>query len=204
MELLKISERISCLPASSNPLSADVGIISLEGVTWIFDVGSCDRAAELINGIKGEKRVVLSHFHADHIANINRISCQKVYCGDFTRKKLADTKNTEIITVENDLYFDGGIRLFPVPSSHAKGCLGLEAGDFAFLGDSTYCRIKDGKAVYNAGQLQSLINTLKSVKAEKLLLSHNQPFQCGREEEITKLELIYSLRKKDEAYIYPK
>lgn len=72
------------------------------------------------------------------------------------------------------------------------------------MGDSTYCDVREGKAVYNAGQLQGLIKALKGLKAEKLLLSHNEPFECDREAEIARLEEIYALRKKDEPYIYPK
>lgn len=175
---------------------------------WIYDVGSNEEALNLINGIKGEKRIVLSHFHADHTANLSRISLvgdsDKIYCGGFTRKKFTGTVNADIVAVDKDLYFDEGIHLFPIPSAHAKGCVGLEADGFAFVGDSTYCDVRDGKAVYNAGQLQSLIKTLKGLKAKKLLLSHNQPLECDRETEISRLEEIYSLRKKDEPYIYLK
>lgn len=204
MELIKISPEISYLPATAPPLSADVGIITVNNTVWIFDVGSNDRAMDLINGIEGEKRIVLSHFHADHAANLSRVQhCSKIYGGGFTYRRFKET-NANIIKVDRDLFFDEGIHLFPIPSAHAKGCVGLELGDFAFLGDSTYCDVKDGKAVYNAGQLQGLIKTLKALKAGKFLLSHNQPLECGREEEIAKLEEIYSLRKKDEAFIYLK
>lgn len=210
MELKKISPKISYLPASEPPLSADVGVISANNTVWIYDVGSNDEAASLINGIKGknkEIRIVISHFHADHIANISRLyllSCDKIYCGGFTRKKLGGIENTEIIVVDKDLYFDEGVHLFPVPSSHAKGCVGLETDGYAFLGDSTYCEVKNGKVAYNAGQLQGLIKTLKALDADKVLLSHNEPFVCGKEEKISELEKIYSLRKKEEPYIYLK
>lgn len=208
MELKKISPIISYLPASEPPLSADVGVISFGNTVWIYDVGSNDEAACLINGIKKENkeiRIVLSHFHADHIANLSRLcllSCDKIYCGGFTGKKLGGTGNADIVVVDKDLYFDEGIHLFPVPSSHAKGCVGLETDGFAFLGDSTYCEVKNGKVVYNAGQLQGLIRTLKALGADKLLLSHNQPLACDREEKISELEEIYSGREKDEPYIY--
>ena len=206
MELIKISPRISYLPASTPPLSADVGIITVKGAVWIFDAGSNDEALNLINSIKGERRLVLSHFHADHTANLNRLTLDsdrdKIYGGSFTRKKFAD--KADITVVDKDLYFDEGIHLFPIPSAHAKGCVGLEADGFAFVGDSTYCDVRDGKAVYNAGQLQGLIKALKGLKAEKLLLSHNQPLECDRKTETARLEEIYSLRKKDEPYIYLK
>lgn len=183
-----------------------MGIITTNGAVWIFDAGSNDEALNLIGGIKGERRIVLSHFHADHTANLNRIALDgdkdKIYGGSFTRKKFAD--KADITVVDKDLYFDEGIHLFPIPSAHAKGCVGLETDGFAFVGDSTYCDVRDGKAVYNAGQLQGLIKALKCLKAEKLLLSHNQPLECDRETEIARLEEIYSLRKKDEPYIYLK
>lgn len=206
MSLIRISPSISCLPASAPPLSADVGMVSAANVTWIFDVGSNEEALELVNGIKGEKRIVLSHFHADHTDNLNRMETGgdcKIYGGGFTRKKFGQ-KNIEVTEVNKDLYFDGGIHLFPIPSSHTKGCVGLEHEDFAFLGDSTYCEVKDGKAVYNAGQLQGLIKTLKGLKASRLLLSHKEPLECGREEQISMLEEIYSLREKNQPYIYLK
>lgn len=203
-ELIKLSPKISYLPASEPPLSSDVGIITVNRAVWIFDVGSNEEALKLINGIEGEKRIVLSHFHADHIDNMSRLSCNKIFCGGFTSKKLSQTGDADMIVVDKDLYFDGGVHLFPIPSTHAKGCVGLEIDDFAFLGDAAYCSVKDGKAGYNAGQLQGLIKTLKGLRAKKLLLSHSQPLECDREEEISMLEEIYSLRKKDEAYIYLK
>ena len=206
MELIKISPRISYLPASAPPLSADVGIITTSGAVWIFDAGSNDEALNLINSIKRERRIVLSHFHADHTANLHRLTLDgdkdRIYGGSFTRKKFAD--KADITVIDKDLYFDEGIHLFPIPSAHAKGCVGLEADGFAFVGDSTYCDVREGKAVYNAGQLQGLIKALKGLKAEKLLLSHERPLECDREAEIIRLEEIYSLRKKDEPYIYPK
>lgn len=204
MSPVKISPEISCLPASAPPLSADVGIIAAGNITWIFDVGSSGEALELVDGIKGEKRIVISHFHADHAENLSRIKISdgcKIYGGGFTRKKFG-LKGIEVTEVNKDLYFDGGIHLFPVPSSHAKGCVGLEHGDYAFLGDGTYCSVKDGKAVYNAGQLQGLIKTLRELKADRLLLSHKEPLECGREEQISMLEEIYSLREINQPYIY--
>ncbi|MDE7281278.1 MAG: MBL fold metallo-hydrolase [Ruminiclostridium sp.] len=180
-----------------------MGIITAKDTVWIFDVGSNDKALELVSGIEGERRIVLSHFHADHTANLQRLSLgenDKIYGGSFTRKKFAD--KADIAVVDKDLYFDEGIHLFPIPSAHAKGCVGLETDGFAFVGDSTYCDVREGKAVYNAGQLQGLIKALKGLKAEKLLLSHEEPLECDRETEIARLEEIYALRNKNEPYIY--
>lgn len=194
--LKDISREIAYLEASENPLSADVGIIRDGGVTWIFDVGSNDPAAEIINGIEGEKRVVLSHFHADHITNLDKIDCARIYGGDFTCKKLKKG-----VTVDKDLYIDN-VHLFPIPSTHAKGCIGLEIGNYAFLGDSTYCTGKNGGPAYNAGLLLETIKALKGLKAENFLLSHAKPFVRPRERVIGELERIYSYRRKNEPYIF--
>lgn len=194
--LKDISREIAYLEASENPLSADVGIIRDGGVTWIFDVGGNDSAAEIINGIEDEKMVVLSHFHADHTANLDKIDCARIYGGGFTCKRLKKG-----ILVEKNLYIDN-VHLFPVPSTHAKGCIGLEFGDYAFLGDSTYAAGKDGRAAYNAGLLLETIKALKSLKAENFLLSHGKPFVRPRERVIGELERIYSYRRKNEPYIF--
>lgn len=191
-----ISEGIAYLEAEENPLSADVGIIRSDNITWIFDVGSSGPAAEAVNNIEGEKRIVLSHFHADHTDNLSRIKSAAVYGGDFTCKKFQG-----ITPVTKDMYFDK-IHLFPIPSTHAKGCIGLEFGNYAFLGDSTYCTEKNGAPAYNTGLLLETIKALKSLKAESFLLSHAKPFVRSRERVIGELERIYFYREKNEPYIY--
>lgn len=196
MDIKTVDEKISYIEASEDPLSADVGIIRSGGITWIFDVGNGEAAAEKINGLEGEKRVVLSHFHADHTANLDRISYTELYGGAFTCKKLKKG-----ISVETDLRL-GDIHLFPIPSTHAKGCIGLETGSFAFLGDSTYAAEIEDKAAYNAGLLLETIRTLKSLNAESFLISHDKPFIQPRERVIKKLEKIYSYREKNNPYIF--
>ncbi len=203
MDIQKITAQISYLPASEQPLSADVGIIRTDKSIWIYDVGSNKEAADLINGISKEnglpKNVVLSHFHQDHSANINNIAYNKLYGGGFTCKHFG--KEIAIDLVDKDMFFEDGVHLFPIPSSHAKGCAGLEYGDYAFLGDSTYSCLKDGKIVYNSGQLKALIDKLKSLNANNFLLSHNQPFICSKDDVISELCKIYGMRERDSAYI---
>lgn len=191
-----IDQGISYIEASENPLSADVGIIHAGDLIWIFDVGSSDNAAEAINSLKVEKRAVLSHFHADHTDNLSRIKPIPVYGGDFTCKKFQIGDS-----ITRDMYFDK-VHLFPIPSTHAKGCIGLEFGNYAFLGDAVYSAQKEGKTVYNAGLLLGTVKALKSLKAEKFLLSHSKPFVQSKERVIEKLERIYSYREKNNPYIF--
>lgn len=196
MEMQKITEQISCFLAAESPLSADVGVIQCADGTWIFDVGSSEKAATAINAIPGQKNVVLSHFHPDHTGNVGRITYSMLYAGAFTCRRLGTG-----ITVDEHRYFENGIHLFPLPSSHAKGCVGLEYGDYAFLGDAIYSTMKDGKAVYNAGLLRQLIAALKSLHANWFLLSHRKPFANPKTEVVAWLEEIYALRDPHNPYI---
>lgn len=197
MELLKITDRISYFPHRESPLSADVGVIRCDDEMWIYDVGSTEEIAAAINDLPGHKNVVLSHFHQDHAGNVERVMYDVLYAGGFTCRRLGVGT-----TVGDHLFFDSGIHLFLLPSSHAKGCVGLEYGNYAFLGDATYSMVKDGQAVYNAGILKEQITVLKSLRADLLLLSHSEPFARHKTEVISQLEEIYSLRSRNSPYIF--
>lgn len=197
MELLKLADRISYFPHRESPLSADVGVIRCDDELWIYDVGSTEEIAAAINALPGHKNVVLSHFHQDHTGNVERVMYDVLYAGAFTCKRLGVGT-----TVGEHLFFDSGIHLFSLPSSHAKGCVGLEYGEYAFLGDATYTTVKDGRTAYNAGILKEQIAVLKSLRANLLLLSHSEPFARHKAEIISQLEEIYSLRSRNSPYIF--
>ena len=192
-----ITDRISYLPASDSPLSADVGVVRGEACTWIYDTGSSGEAAQMIEEIRGEKRIVLSHFHADHAGNIGRVSFAALYGGAFTVNKLGVGE-----AVTAPIYFADGVTLFPIPSTHAKGALGLETEGFAFVGDATYPMQRDGRAAYNAGLLRETIRTLEKLDARRLLLSHDPLFARPKDEILDELKRIYAQRKPNEAYIF--
>lgn len=196
MKMQQITDSISYFPASEAPLSANVGVIQCEDGAWLFDVGSSEEAAAAIEAIPEQKKVVLSHFHEDHIRNIGCVSYEVLYAGKYTCQKLHSG-----IAVEGSRYFENGIHLFPLPTAHAKGCVGLEYGDYAFLGDAVYPAVKKGEALYNAGLLRELIAVLKSLGAKWFLLSHCAPFAHPKEDVIAKLEEIYAQRDRQSPYI---
>lgn len=197
MEIRNITDRISYFPASEKPLSADVGIIRCDDELWIFDVGSSSETTEAINSLAGPKSIVLSHFHTDHAGNIGCVAYDMLYAGAYTCRKLGKGS-----VVDRHLYFENGIHIFPLPSGHAKGCVGLEYGDYAFLGDATYATTKDGQAAYNVGLLKELIAVLKSLQANWFLVSHSEPFARSGAEVIMQLEEIYARRDRCEPYIF--
>ena len=198
MEKHKIADSIFYFPATESPLSADVGIIQCAEGVWLYDVGSSDEAVAAIEAMPGKKNIVLSHFHPDHAGNIDRVSYDMLYAGKFTCERLGGIG----ISVEDQMYFENGIHLFPLPSCHAKGCMGLEYGAYAFLGDAVYGIDKDGRTAYNAGLLRELIAVLKSLQANWFLVSHKNPFVNPRDAVITELEEIYARRSPHEPYIY--
>ena len=66
MPEIKITDRISYIPAFDRPLSADVGIVRGDEYTYIYDVGSTPETLEFLHSLKGKCDIVISHFHGDH------------------------------------------------------------------------------------------------------------------------------------------
>ena len=178
MSLIEITPEIKYLPSVENPLSSDVVFIKPEGsdVSWIFDVGSCGEAAQLINAVEGPKNIVISHFHPDHILNLLKVKYDKLYVTKYTKKY---TRAGDI--VDGELTFPDGIKIYPIPSSHSKGCLVLEYKDYAFLGDATYVRFRLNAREYNVQLLEQMIKKMEEIQAPNFCLSHDKGFVQPKE-----------------------
>ena len=187
MEICKISDTISYIPATEAPLSADIGIIRDGTETWLYDVGNDPQA---IAGLNGEYHVVLSHFHADRTGNLGLLRVRDVYVSSETQRHVGTGT-----VVNGDLYF-GALHLFPLPSSHCKGCLGLEVGgQYAFVGDALYCKSKDGAYLFSVQLVRDLLGVLKKLSAPYLLVSHHPGMVRSRAEVIAELEALYAMRQ---------
>ena len=185
-DIIEISDRISYIEATEDPLSADIGIVRDGERVWLYDVGDGEKSIE---GLDGCFNVVLSHFHLDHTGNIGRISASDIFASAETRRHIGCGT-----VVTDDLYF-GDLHIFPLPSSHAKGSLGLEVcGAFAFVGDALYSRVKDGFYIYNAQLLRDEIRVLKRLRADRLLVSHFKGLIREKRDVIAELEEIYGMR----------
>ena len=189
MNRIEINERISYIEATEEPLSADIGIIRCGDTEWLYDVGNDERS---LAGLDGQYNVVLSHFHQDHTGSLDKIRVGELYVSGAT------FRHTGWGTVVNGELTIGDLRIFQIPSSHTKGCLGLEIGnEYAFVGDALYCKAKDGHYAYNAQLLKDEIEVLKELKASKLLVSHFKGLVRPKDEVIAELEQIYSKREKN-------
>ena len=201
-ERISIDGRLSYWKASQEPLSADIGVLEGDKYTWIFDVGNSPEAADCIRTIPGPKRVVLSHFHQDHIGNWKEVEFETLYQGAHTFRY---TNTGEIVRGSLTLEDGVPVRLLEIPSSHAKGCIGMEVNEkYAFLGDATYCTAKNtqGRLAYNANLLADELRVLRTLKAPYFLLSHNDAFVCKKEDVLAELEEIYARRDPQSPYIF--
>lgn len=190
--IVEIAPGITYLPASRKPLSCDVIFIKTNECTWVFDVGLSTEAAKAIKAIEGPKKVVLSHFHPDHVLNLARVSYDELYVSANTKKYIF--KGT---VVKEPLVFKENpeIRICEVPSSHAKGCLCLICGDYAFMGDGTYCKEKRLAHAYNAQLLQAEIEFLESLDCKYVCLDHDPNFVQNRLDVIQLHKEIYARRE---------
>lgn len=199
MKKIAINDRISYIKAKEIPLSADVGIVSGDSCTYIYDVGSDFANAEYINAIEGRKQIVLSHFHKDHSDNIPNIDCNEIYGGKATLKYFP-----QIIKVETTIEISDGIniKIFPLPSSHAKGSLGLMVNDsYIFVGDAIYPAYRADKRVYNVNLLKDEIELLESLPGEYILTSHREKFVNSKSSIIKYLKKIFDAKESGNPYI---
>ncbi|SFC43745.1 MBL fold metallo-hydrolase [Butyrivibrio sp. YAB3001] len=191
----EINDYFRILEPGYDPLSADVYFIKGKEYTYIVDVGSNDTAFRLIDGID-KKKIIITHFHADHMKNMERIDVtdECLFVGDYSYKVLG--RGT---LVQNNIEIDDGvkIRIVPLPNSHAKGALCVMVNDeYLVLGDSFYC----SKRGYNVSLLHDEIAVLEEFSFSKVLLSHDEKIYA-REEILSELKYIYKNREKGNPYI---
>lgn len=214
----KIDESISYIPASMNPLSADVAFIKTENATWLFDAGSSDEAFDAISEVQGKKNIVLSHFHPDHTANVTRLEFDNLFMSNHTARYFrnfidgthcgnVDNSNSgnnkpDVKIIDSTFKDEStGLKICTIPSSHAKGCLCLVYKDYAFLGDATYCKEKNGSRVYNVQQLKAEISFIESLQCRYVCLSHDEKFVHEKLMILKLLKSIYDKRTENEPFI---
>ena len=184
-----INEKISYIECSDDPLSADIGIIRDGDAVWLYDVGSDERA---ISELTGNYNVVLSHFHQDHTGNIGKLNIKEAFVSPETKR------HVQMGTVADKDIYVGNLHIFPLPSSHCKGCLGLEVEEtYAFVGDALYSKFRDGYYIFNAQLVKDAIAVLKKLKAPYLLVSHFGGMVRCRDEVIAELTELYQHRGKN-------
>ena len=205
---INITEYISYIKASDSPLSADVILVEGREYLYVYDVGNNEQVAEYINSIPKKKRVVLSHFHADHMGSIGKVEWDTVFFGANTEKYFQQyiTNVTErcFATVSEPVIVQDGvsIEIHTIPNSHAKGALLLQVNDeYIFVGDALYPKTEGENCVYNAQLLKDELDILKRLTGTKIFSSHEVRPIKEKAGVLRFLEQIYSKREKNNAYI---
>lgn len=210
-EQISIAEHISYIKASDNPLSADVILIEGQEYLYVFDVGNNEQVSEYLNSLPKKKRVILSHFHTDHMGNIGRVNWDSVYFGANTEKYFQQyipdyVKQSfpRYVTVFDAINIKDGVsvEIHHVPNSHAKGSLLLQVNEeLIFIGDSLYSKVDGDYYVYNAQLLKEEIELLKRLPGTKVFSSHEERPVKDKTAVLRFLEQIYEKREKNDAYI---
>ena len=174
-------------------------------VFWMWIIALIGSASAFVEStlaqIFKKKKVVLSHFHPDHVWNLICTTRSELYVSENTRKyvKQGTIVKDEIVEPANGKYPE--LRVFNFPSCHAKGCLALQCGEYVFLGDATYSQEKGSKHIYNEQILKQMIDCIEQLDCEFIGLSHSRGFIHKKEDVLTLLKSIYGFREKGRSEI---
>lgn len=179
--MIKINEYLSFMPSTQEPLSSNVFFVSGKDNTYIYDVGSSDETCNMIQSITNNKKIIISHFHADHLNNISRITYDDLYVSNYTYKH---TNKGRI--VKDPITILDGIKLeiIPVSSVHSKGSLLLNINnEYCLVGDLIHC---DG--LLNKSLYCMMIQDLEKVDTKYFVLGHNENCIHSKDELLVKLK----------------
>lgn len=193
--MIKINDTYSIIKGSDNPLSCDCAIIDCKDCLFVIEAGNSEEIVNELNSIKKDKILAITHFHQDHLSSYSKINHINMYIGDNTYKY-----TNEGIIVDKDMYVNN-IHLFKLSSCHAKGSIGIEIGEYCFIGDGLAQTFKKNNYVYNVQMLKEEIDELSKLNAKYLVSSHKMDEPELKEEVIIRLTKIYQRREKNNPYI---
>ena len=176
-----ISGKIKYLPATNDPLSADVYCIEGDKYCYVYDVGNDERSLQYINQIGKEKVVVLSHHHKDHTGNIVGLHYRDLYVG----KKTYEIIGKGII-VEDALTINDGVRIdvSHCVSPHTEGSLIITVdNEYTLIADLYFTR-----PPFDKEKAMKMIDSLMSIDTKYFVISHQED-----EKVIPKEKLIVEL-----------
>lgn len=181
-----IGKRIKYLPASNDPLSADVYCIEGDKYCYVYDVGNNDRSLQYINQIGKEKVVILSHHHKDHAGNIADIHYRDLYVG---------TKTYEVIgkgiIVEDKLTINDGVRIDVIhcTSPHTDGSLIITVdNEYTLIADLYFTR-----PPFDKEKAMKMIDFLRNIDTQYFVISHQEDEKViPKEKLITELTAYFN------------
>ena len=162
-----IAEKIKYLPSVNNPLSADVYFVEGDTHCYIYDVGNNEDSLHQINQIKKDKTIILSHYHRDHIGNIDDIK----YCNLYVGKKTYHTIGKGEI-VEDLLTIQAGIKIEIIhcASPHTDGSLIVNIdNEYTLIADLYFTRHP-----FDKEKVMKMLNSLEAIDTKYFVISHQE------------------------------
>lgn len=179
-----IGNRIRYIPATNDPLSADVYCIEGNKYCYIYDVGNNDRSLQYVNQISKEKVVVLSHHHKDHAGNIADIHYRDLYVG----KKTYEVIGKGII-VEDELTINDGVRIDVIhcTSPHTDGSLIITIdNEYTLIADLYFTR-----PPFDKDKAMKMLESLRNIDTKYFVISHQENEKVISKEKLIKELSVY-------------
>ena len=160
-------KRIKYLPATIDPLSADVFCIEGDQYCYVYDVGNNDRSLQYINQISKEKIVILSHYHKDHTGNIVGLHYRDLYVG----KKTYEIIGKGIIVEDTLTIYDGvKIDVSHCVSPHTDGSLIVTIdNEYTLIADLYFTR-----PPFEKERAMKMIEILRDINTKYFVVSHQE------------------------------
>ena len=180
-EMNRISEKIKYLPATNDPLSADVYFVEGDKYCYIYDVGNNEHSLTQINQTEKEIIVILSHYHADHTGNIDEINFRDLYVGNLTHETIGKGTIVEDVITIND-----GVKIEVIHcvSPHTDGSLIMNIdNEYTLIADLYFTR-----PPFDKKKALKMLESLGKIDTKYFVISHQEEAKV-----IDKNELIESL-----------
>jgi len=162
-----IGKRIKYLPATNDPLSADVYCVEGNEYCYIYDVGNNENSLHYINQLGKEKVVVLSYHHKDHTGNIVDLHYRDLYVG----KKTYEVIGKGII-VEDKFTINDGVRIDVIhcTSPHTDGSLIITVdNEYTLIADLYFTR-----PPFDKDKAMKMIESLRDIDTKYFVISHQE------------------------------
>ena len=162
-----IGNRIRYIPATNDPLSADVFCIDGDQYCYVYDVGSNECSLRYLNQIGKEKIVILSHYHKDHTGNIDGVHYHDLFVGAKTYETIGKG-----VIVEDAFTINDGVKIDVIhcTSPHTDGSLIITVdNEYTLIADLFFTR-----PPFDKDKAMKMLESLKNIDTKYFVISHQE------------------------------
>ena len=162
-----IGGKIKYLPATNDPLSADVFCMNGDQYCYIYDVGNNKHSLRYISQISKKKIVILSHYHKDHTGNIEGVHYHDLYVGKKTYEAIGKG-----IIVEDAFTINDGVNIDVIhcTSPHTDGSLILTVdNEYTLIADLYFTR-----PPFDIDKAMKMLESLRNIDTKYFVVSQKK------------------------------